>query len=228
MIDSVSTARVWVPVLIFLVAIVYSSVGHGGASGYLAVLSFLNLPSEQMATAALMLNIFVAGIGLRAFSRAGYFSTRLTWPFLIGSIPGAFLGGLSIVSNHLYSVLLAVSLSVAAWRLWQNRAYVPGGVARTPSLVMAVAIGVILGWLSGVVGVGGGIFLSPLLLFFGWASPQQSAASSSCFILFNSISGLAGRFAQGALYVGQPRFLLVAACAGGLIGSLPWDEPAEH
>ena len=204
---------------VFLVALLYSSVGQGGGSGYLAVLSLLAIRPEQMATTALTLNLVVAGIGLIAFLRAGHFSGRLTWPFVTASVPAAFLGGLTRVSAHAYAVLLAFALIVAAWRLlmeWRREELVS---VKPPMLAVALPVGGAIGWLSGVVGVGGGIFLSPLCLLRRWADVKQTAATSACFILVNSAAGLAGRLVHGTFEGGGLWPLLLAACAGGVIGS---------
>ena len=206
---------------VFLIAVLYSSVGHGGASGYLAALSLASgaLVSAHMATTALTLNLLVAGLGMVAFARAGHFVGRLTWPFLLASIPAAFLGGLTPVSARAYAVLLAVSLAIAAFRLLMMNARRDTGAVNPPPMGAALPVGGGIGWLSGVVGVGGGIFLSPLLLLLRWATPKQAAASSACFILANSAAGLAGRFARGAIEYGPFWPLLIAAVAGGLVGS---------
>jgi uncharacterized membrane protein YfcA len=211
----------WLIPSFFLVAMLYASVGHGGASGYLAILALVpgGLLPDQMATTALTLNLLVAGIGLLVFVRAGHFLGRLTWPFIIASTPAAFLGGLTPVPVRVYGLLLAVSLAVAAWRLLMSVGRREVDAIKAPALAVALPAGGGIGWLSGVVGVGGGIFLSPLMLLLRWASPKQAAASSACFILVNSASGLVGRFARGAIEYGTLWPLLIAAFTGGLIGS---------
>ncbi len=205
-----------------LIAVLYSSVGHGGASGYLAILAFLPgaiQHPEQMASTALTLNLLVAGSGLVAFARAGYLVPALTWPFLVTSIPAAFLGGFTRVPVHVYALLLAGSLMIAAWRLTVHLKQREAEQAAVPSMRLALPIGAGIGWLSGVVGVGGGIFLSPVLLLAHWATAKQTAATAACFILINSAAGLAGRCARGAVEYGALWPLLAAAFAGGVIGS---------
>ena len=209
----------WLIPTFFVIALLYASVGHGGASGYLAVLSLLAIRPDQMAATALTLNLLVAWIGLLAFVRAGHFSGRLTWPFVAASVPAAFLGGLTRVSAHAYAVLLAFALIVAAWRLLIELRREPSKPERPPSLTAALPVGGAIGWLSGVVGVGGGIFLSPALLLCRWADAKQTAATSACFILVNSAAGLAGRLVHGTFEGGGLWPLLIAACAGGVIGS---------
>jgi len=209
----------WLIPSFFLIALLYASVGHGGASGYLAVLSLVAVKPDEMATTALILNLFVATVTLVSFMRAGHFSARLAWPFIVTSVPAAFLGGVVPIPVRLYAVMLAAALGVAAFRLAVE---LPGhredSVAR-PRLAVAMPVGGGIGWISGAVGVGGGIFLSPLLLFLRWATPKQAAAASAGFILVNSLAGLVGRAARSGLAYGPLVPLLVAALIGGLIGA---------
>lgn len=214
---------VYLLALTFFVAFIYSSVGHGGASGYLAILYFLSVPYEEMAVSALWLNLLVSGLAFWNYAKAGHFSGRLTWPFLAASIPAAFVGGLLKVSPQLYSFLLTAVFLYAAFRLW-----ITSGEKETaefrhfPSLSLAFPLGAGIGMLSGIVGVGGGIFLSPLILLLHWAGAKQTAATSAFFILLNSLAGLAGRQFRGGFewhfsYPLTP--MLVAAFFGGLSGS---------
>jgi len=203
-----------------LVAALYSSVGHGGASGYLACLSLVpgSLAPNQMATTALTLNLLVTGIGLWAFVRTGQFSMRLAWPFVLASVPAALLGGLTRLPLRAYSLLLAAALLLAAVRLLIRP--LQGTAALRPTQwSVALVSGAVIGWLSGALGIGGGIFLSPLVLLLGWATPRQAAACSACFIFANSAAGLAGRWFQGAVEFGVWWPLVIAAALGGLIGS---------
>lgn len=208
-----------VPFSFFLIALLYASVGHGGASGYLAMLSFMAVRPDEMAATALTLNVLVAGLALFSFARAGHLVGKLTWPFLVSSVPAAFLGGAVPVPVRLYAVLLAVALSVGALRLAREWSQDVEGLVRPPSLTVALPLGGGIGWLSGAVGVGGGIFLSPLLLLWQWATPKQAAAASSAFILANSAAGLGGRAFRSGLEYGTLWPLLVAALLGGLVGS---------
>lgn len=203
-------------ILVAVVAAVYASVGHGGASGYLAVLSLYRVPPAEMSTSALLLNILVAGVAMITYARAGHLSARLTVPFLVTSIPGAYLGGLLHVSPQAYGLLLGAALASAAARLW----WTP--VERSPRPLpwrVALPVGAGIGILSGVVGVGGGIFLSPVMILAGWASTKPTAATSAAFIVVNSLAGLAGRAARGALVLGNLAPLIGAAFMGGLVGS---------
>jgi uncharacterized protein len=209
---------VMVCMLFFIVAILYAAVGHGGASGYLAVCSLFALEPSLMATSALCLNLCVAGTAWHAFSKERYFSGRLTWPFLATSIPAAFLGGALRVPLHIYGWLLAGALVCAAIRLLMPTHGSAVDVA-VPTLRVALPVGAGVGALSGIVGVGGGIFLSPLLLLMRWASPKYVAATSACFIVLNSAAGLAGRAFSGQFVLHGIWSMLLVACAGGLIGS---------
>lgn len=206
--------------LVFLVALAYSSVGHGGASGYLAALSFFALAPEMMAPSALCLNLLVAGLSFLSYRRAGHFVFALLWPFLLTSIPFAFLGGLLGVSPRLYMVLLAAALIFAAFRLF---AVVPPkeeeSFVRPPPLWVALPVGGGIGFLSGLIGVGGGIFLSPLLILSKWADAKRTAAVSAAFIWVNSLAGLYGHLSRKSVDWSSLLWLVGAAFLGGLLGS---------
>lgn len=206
-------------VLIFLVALLYASVGHGGASGYLAAMSLVGgwLPT-QMSTSALLLNLFVAGTAWLMFWRAGHGSLSLLWPFVVLSVPAAFIGGWLPISAQTYRWLLAVCLLVAAVRLClpsmrDGRRY------QEPPPVVALPVGGVIGLISGIVGVGGGIFLSPLMVLLRWADVKRTAATSAAFIVVNSLAGLAGRLMTGRLVIGSLAPLVITAFAGGMVGS---------
>lgn len=205
------------PVCVFLVAAVYASVGHGGASGYLAVLGLFGAAPGSMRASALVLNVLVAGTAWAAFSRDGHFRGRLVAPFLLLSIPCAFYGGSLKAEPGTYLLLLGAVLAWAGIRLMmpERSAKEP----RAPKAIVSVPIGGAIGMLSGVVGVGGGIFLSPILLLLGWSTAKEAAAASACFIVLNSIAGLAGGGLEAALAVRDHLPLVGAAFAGGLIGS---------
>lgn len=208
-------------VLVFLVAFLYSTVGHGGASGYLAVLSLFAFPTDEMASTALLLNVMVAGIAFYYYYHSGYFSFKLTIPFLLSSVPLAFIGGMINIPKQFYSFLLIIALIAAALRLMikfdsdtkGNLKYIP------PSKQLALPIGGAIGFISGVVGVGGGIFLSPIILLLRWANPKFTAATSALFIVVNSIAGISGRIIDGRFTTGTLLPFLVAAILGGLTGS---------
>lgn len=204
--------------LIFIAALMYSAVGHAGASGYLAVMALLGTAPAVMRPTALILNIAVAAIGTVQFVRAGYFRWSLFWPFAVGSIPAAYLGGHITLPGTTYRVVVGVVLLLSAARfVIQLRA--ADEVRRTIPLPLAFIIGAALGFLAGLTGVGGGIFLSPVLLIGGWANLRTTAATSVTFILANSIAGLLAKPAaiEAASHI-APTWA-VAAVVGGLIGS---------
>jgi hypothetical protein len=206
--------------LVFLVAAAYSSVGHGGASGYLAVLSFFGFAPAAMAPSALLLNLLVSGTSFVSYRRAGHFVFRLLWPFLLTSIPFAFLGGMATVTPGIYAALLGGALLVAALRLLVVTASErEESFVRAPSLWVALPVGAAIGLVSGVVGVGGGIFLSPLLLLLQWADAKRTAAASAAFIWINSLAGLYGHLLRTSVEWSQLLWLVGAAFAGGLLGS---------
>jgi len=199
----------------------YASVGHGGASAYLAALALAGVAPSQMRPIALVLNILVSAIGTYKFWRAGYFRWRLFWPFAAVSIPLAFLGGAITLPGHAYKVLVGVVLIYAAWQLWHSaRAGAEMREVRDPPLAWAMLVGAALGLLAGLTGVGGGIFLSPLLLLLGWAGTKQTSAVAAPFILVNSIAGIAGAFAvRAATLPSQLWILALAVLIGGWLGA---------
>jgi len=199
----------------------YAAVGHGGASAYLAALALAGVAPAQMRPIALVLNILVSAIGTYKFWRAGYFRWRLLWPFAVVSIPLAFLGGAITLPGHAYKVLVGAVLIYAAWQLWHSaRAGEEMRPVREPPLASAMAVGAVLGFLSGLTGVGGGIFLSPLLLMLGWAGTKQTSAVAAPFILVNSLAGIAGGFTvQSAQLPPQMAILAVAVLIGGWLGA---------
>jgi uncharacterized protein len=209
----------WLSVLIFLAALLYSSVGHAGASGYLAAMALFGLAPAVMKPTALVLNILVASIATVQFYRAGYFSWKTFWPFAFGSIPFAFLGGGLSLPASLYKQVLGVVLLFAAYRLFQFTKQVAKTNIQSAPSWLAISLGSGIGFLSGLTGVGGGIFLSPLLLFMGWAEMRQTAGVSAAFILVNSIAGLAGNYASVQLLPSALPFWSGAAILGGFLGS---------
>jgi len=209
-----------VSVLVFIVAALYSSVGHGGASGYLAVLSLFAIPPAIMGSTALTLNVLVAGVALFSYVRAGHLSWQLAWPFTVLSIPAAFVGGLIQVSEKTYFLLLALALVVAAYRLAMGAvASVEETEFKRVKLSVSLPTGGAIGLLSGIVGVGGGIFLSPVMILFRWADTKKTSAVAALFIVVNSLAGLAGRLAKGELSIGGFVPLIAVAFLGGLLGS---------
>jgi uncharacterized membrane protein YfcA len=210
-------APVLIILAIFVVAILYSSVGHGGASGYLAVMAFLAVAPEITRPTALVLNVFVASIAAFQFYRAGYFSWKTFLPFAATSIPFAFLGGMIQLPTTAYKIILGLVLIFAAVRLaWK---FTTDAEVKEPKIWLALIIGGVIGLLSGLVGVGGGIFLTPVLLLMNWSETKKAAGVSALFILVNSISGIAGNYEQVTKLPSNVWFWIAAAVVGGIIGS---------
>lgn len=208
----------FIPVIAFF----YASVGFGGASGYLAAMSLFALSPDLMASTALTLNILVSAIAFTAYFRARHFIPRLLWPFLLTSIPAAFVGGSLPLPENTYLILLYLSLSYIAFRmLLSNLSLEKQSVKQSPFyLVTALLAGAIIGLLSGMIGIGGGIFLAPLIILAGWGTPKQAAASAAGFIFINSLSGLAGRYFGDNLELGPlGLWLLPLGLTGALAGS---------
>ena len=217
----------WVLVAICLalmvVAALYSSVGHGGASGYLAVLSlttFGSMESAWLKQHAWCLNLVVAAIAFYHFHRAGHHIPKLTGPFIVASIPMALVGGYLAVDGAVYDLLLSICLLAAAWRLFTTNVSVVE-VDSEPSWGIAAPVGGTIGFASGIIGVGGGIFLSPVLLLKKWATPKGAAATSALFIWVNSLAGLSGAALsdQLTLELGVLVPFVGAVLIGGFIGS---------
>ena len=204
-----------------LAAFGYASVGHGGASAYIAAMALVGIAPQEMRPIALLLNILVSSLGTWKFYRAGYFRWRLFWPFAVVSIPMAYLGGAVTLPGQAYKILVGVVLLYAAWQLWlSGRSGEEMRAVREPPLGWAMAIGAAMGLLAGLTGVGGGIFLSPLLLMLGWAATKQTSAVAAPFILVNSIAGLAAVFvAKNAALPSYVWILAVAVLAGGWLGA---------
>lgn len=207
----------------FLIAGLYTSVGHAGASGYLAVMALLAIAPETMRPTALALNILVASFTFYRFAGAGYFSWRALWPFLLGSVPLAALGGSLRLSTGIYYVLagaaLALSSGVLAWRAYgQPTAENPTDKARIP-ILPAIGCGAAIGLLSGLTGTGGGIFLSPIVLLAGWAGPRHAGGITAPFILANSTMALAAGTATWASLPAELPWLALAVLAGAVTGT---------
>jgi len=209
-----------VAVLFAAVAVLYSSVGHAGASGYLAVMGLAGVEPGLMRPTALVLNILVASIVVVRFARAGQIDWRALLPFVVASVPLAFLGGLIVLPGAVYKPLVGVVLLVAAVRFFTTagRSADDERTVRVPA-VPAMGIGGGIGLVSGLTGTGGGIFLTPLLLIVGWAGARQAAGLSSGFILANSLAGLAGNVASVGIMPGTLAIWLPAVAVGGLVGS---------
>jgi hypothetical protein len=204
--------------LFFATAVLYSAVGNAGASGYLAAMTLAGLAPEVMKSTALLLNIVVACIATLRFARAGYFSWPLFWPFAVASLPFAFLGGMLSLPGPLYRTLVGLVLVFAAYRLFWYEDQGKSGPETVP-LVLALVVGAGLGLVSGLTGIGGGIFLSPLLIMMGWAEPRQSASISAAFVLVNSVAGLCGDAVSVQALPRAAPLWVGAVVVGGLTGA---------
>lgn len=206
----------------FVVATLYTTVGHAGASGYIAVMALAGIAPDVMRPTALVLNILVATLTVYRFRRARFFSWEGLWPFLIGSVPFAALGGIQSLSHGSYYVAMGMVLLAASaylvWRAYGPRPLMEERIVRVRK-IPAVLIGAILGFLSGLIGVGGGIFLSPILLILGWAGAKTTAGISAPFILVNSAVALvAGSLTVQTLPAELP-LMSLAALSGALLGT---------
>lgn len=204
--------------LLLLVAFLYAAVGHGGASGYLALMAFFSFSTETMRPTALLLNIFVSLIAFIQYYRSGYFQWKLFWPFAIASIPAAFAGGLITIDAFLYKKILGILLIFPVVKLAGFKFQSEVSHKEVP-LPTALLTGAAIGFLSGMIGIGGGIILSPVILLLHWADMKQTAAVSALFIFVNSLAGLAGLFTTGFEYKPKMGWMIAVAFAGGLTGS---------
>jgi uncharacterized membrane protein YfcA len=212
---------------LMLIAFFYATVGHGGASGYLALMALFGLAPDSIRFNALILNMFVSGIAFISYYRAGFFRWRLILPFLIGSVPSAYIGAQISINPTLYKILLGIFLLIAVIRLLfvRNSQNKP---LSAPPIILAFGIGLALGLISGIIGIGGGILLSPILILAGFATTKEASAVSALFILLNSASGLAGLL--GGPIIFQPHIVLwiavvlASGLAGSAIGSNTFSE----
>lgn len=204
-------------ILLFFVAFLYASVGHGGASGYLALMSLFAFPVTFMKPTALVLNILVSAIAFYFYFREKKFEWKLFYPFAITSIPFSFLGGIIAIETHYYKLILGTVLLFAIAKLM-------GFIGNKKieiqpiNMPLALSIGAIIGLISGLIGIGGGIILTPVILLLGWADIKKSAAVSALFIFVNSISGLFGFISNGGILPISSVSLITVALIGGILG----------
>lgn len=200
-----------------IVSFLYSSVGHGGASGYLALMALFSFAPETMKPTALLLNVFVAGISFYYYYKAGYFNKKLFIPFAIASIPLAYLGGTLEVDASIYKKILAVLLIFAILKMLNVFGKESNNIKEV-KLWQGLIIGGIIGFFSGLIGIGGGIILTPIILLLHWGNMKEAAAVSALFIWVNSAAGLVGQLNSGVI-IEKESFLLVAiALIGGVLG----------
>lgn len=201
----------------FVIALLYASVGHGGASGYLAAMALFAVAPETLRPTALTLNAIVSTLGTIAFFHAGHFRAKLFWPFALSSLPFAYLGGSIRLEDTLFRLLLACALAFALLRLFMRPAN--NAPLRKPPPFLLVAAGSAIGFVSGLIGVGGGIFLTPLVILMRWAPAKTAAAISAPFILLNSLAGLAGLRPAAEYFHPLLPWLAAAVLIAGLAGS---------
>lgn len=210
--------QMWIEGIAFLVvAFLYGSVGHGGASGYLALMALLNMSPLVMKPTALILNLIVSLVSFLSFYKARHFKSAMLWPLVVTSIPAAYLGSIIPVSEPLYKKILAIVLLIAVIRMLLK----PPSADKisTPKWYWLSLAGAVIGLLSGMIGMGGGILLSPLLLMMGWANMQQTAAISAIFIFLNSASGMLGQLKKG-FDLAPSMFIIIAfVLVGGWLGA---------
>jgi uncharacterized membrane protein YfcA len=205
-------------VLLFIVAFLYASVGHGGASGYLALMALFNFTPEVMKPTALLLNLFVSLTSFIQFYRGGHFKWKIFLPLAITSVPLAYIGGRMTVESFIYKKILGIFLLIPIIRFlfFKN---IPVNELRKPNTLLSLFIGAVIGFISGLIGIGGGIILSPILLLLKWTDQKQTAAISASFIFVNSISGLLGQLTKGIHFSVDMYGYVAAAFAGGLCGA---------
>jgi uncharacterized protein len=212
--------NLFVALAVAWVAALYASVGHGGASGYLAVMALLSFSPPVMKPGALLLNLLVAGIGAVQFWRAGHFRFSLLWPFAAASIPLSYVGARLTIPPSVYGGLLCLTLVWAGARMAFLRGAAAGDeVPVRPKWRWSLPVGAAVGFLSGIVGVGGGIFLSPLFIFLRWATPKETAAVSAAFIWLNSAAGMFGHLHSGVRLPDNLVLWVPAAALGGAVGA---------
>ena len=204
--------------LLFLVAFLYSSVGHGGASGYLALMALFSISPEVMKPTALLLNLFVSLTSFIQFYRGKYFKWKIFLPFAIASVPMAYVGGLITVDADVYKKILGVLLLVPIIR-FLFFANIKVDELKKSNLYLSLPIGAAIGFISGLIGIGGGIILSPILLLLKWTGMKQTAAISALFIFVNSLSGLAGQLKKGISFSPDMYAYVAVAFVGGLCGA---------
>ena len=204
--------------LLFLVAFLYSSVGHGGASGYLALMALFSIAPEVMKPTALLLNLFVSLTSFIQFYRGKHFNWKIFLPFAIASVPMAFVGGLITVDAYVYKKILGILLLIPIIR-FLFFANIKVDDVKKSNIYLSILIGAAIGFLSGLIGIGGGIILSPVLLLLKWANMKQTAAISALFIFVNSLSGLAGQLQKGINFSPDMYAYVVVAFVGGICGA---------
>jgi uncharacterized membrane protein YfcA len=212
------TLTIFFLLLLFIVAFLYAAVGHGGASGYLALMAVFGMMPEIMKPTALLLNLFVSLSAFLLFYKEGHFKWKIFLPFALASIPFSFLGGMISLDASVYKKILGVLLLIPVVRLvaFPNKDI---NDLKQSTVFLSLLIGACIGFLSGLIGIGGGIILSPVLLLLAWTNQKQTAAISALFIFVNSLSGLAGQLTKGINFQSEMFILVGVAFAGGSVGA---------
>jgi len=210
--------EIFIPVFLFIIAFLYASVGHGGASGYIATLTLFNIPKQVYKPVVLVLNTIIAGIAFIQFYRAGYFKWKLTWPFLATSIPCAYIGSLFKTDDNLYNIILGGALIFPIVRLMSVSPKDKNKIKEL-KLLPAFFWGALIGFVSGYLNIGGGIFLSPVIVLMSWGNTKEAAAVSSLFIVCNSLAGLAAAGISSSTFTSTTGVWIAAAVAGGMLGA---------
>ncbi len=205
-------------IILFVVAFLYASVGHGGASGYLALMALYGVAPQEMKPTALFLNLFVSLTSFIQYYRGKHFKKDIFIPIALASIPFAFLGGILSIDDHLYKTILGILLLLPIIRFFFFK-QVPNDRLVAPVKWISVLLGAIIGLLSGMIGIGGGIILSPILILLLWTNQKQTAAISAAFIFVNSLAGLGGMLTQGISLSSNMILYIVIAFSGGLLGA---------
>jgi len=203
---------------LMLIAFFYSSVGHGGASGYLALMALFGLAPDSIRYYALILNLAVSAIAFISYFRAGFFKWRIVFPFLITSIPAAFIGATFSINPVVYKIVLGIMLLLAVIRMLLVR-NTENNTTQNPPVSIALGIGLLLGFVSGIIGIGGGILLSPILILAKYARIKEASAASALFIFLNSASGLTGLMTTRFIIQENILYWISGVVVAGLIGS---------
>ncbi|TKC09916.1 sulfite exporter TauE/SafE family protein [Pedobacter polaris] len=205
-------------ILLFVVAFLYASVGHGGASGYLALMAIFAVSPAIMKPTALLLNLFVSSTSFIQFYRGGHFKWKLFWPFALASIPLSFIGGMMAIESSIYKKILGVLLLIPVIRFFFFKNTDPKDF-KSANIPLSLLVGGMIGLLSGMIGIGGGIILSPVLLLLKWADQKQTAAISAAFIFVNSVAGLGGQLIKGFEFNNHMVAYVAVAFTGGICGA---------
>jgi uncharacterized membrane protein YfcA len=213
------TVTVLISIAVFIAALSFAIAGHTGATAYLAIFAVLGMAPAVIKPSVLTLNLFVGSVAVYKFTRAGHFSWRLTWPFILTSIPFAFLGGLISLPATVYRILVAVVLVYASLRMLFDVPKKNGTQPDAPPIWLCLLLGAGIGFTGGLIGMGGGILLSPILLLTNWAGPQLTAGTIAIFVLVNSLSGLLGYWSASPALPPQLPIWAAVALVGGWIGA---------